>query len=99
LHRPACRSCLPQYFTGCPQGWPRCRSLASEWHLPGGAAVDARPARPGGRHLGPALLWGELLRAARCQGLEEIAVDTGPGTGGISALLTDGGGDVDLAAQ
>src|SRR5699024_8212832 len=96
---PAVPARRPPPRPGRPQGGPRGRSVASARHLPGGAAVDARPARPGGRHRGPALLGGELRRAARCQGLEEIAVDTGRGTGGVSALLTDGGGDVYRAAQ
>lgn len=67
-----------------------------------GAYREELPSMPGRRGLeddtvGPALL-GELRRAARWQGLEEIAVDIGPGTGEISALLADGGGDVGLAA-
>ena len=67
-----------------------------------GAYREELPSMPGRRGLEddtviPALP-DELRRAARWQGLEEIAVDTGPGAGGISALLADGGLGADLAA-
>lgn len=50
---PAVPARRPPPRPGRPQGGPRGRSVASARHLPGGAAVDARPARPGGRHRGP----------------------------------------------
>lgn len=87
-----------------PLTFRRRRAAIDDWEVVRRAAFrEELPSMSGRRGLeddvvGPVLL-GELRHAARWQGLELIAADTGPGTGGISALLADGGGDVDLAAQ